>query len=67
MHTAHSPADPLFFLHHANVDRLWGRWQAGPHAANPLNARAGLKQRGRIISGEVGAVLDIAQLGYRYA
>lgn len=22
-----SPNDPVFFLHHANVDRLWARWQ----------------------------------------
>ncbi|OLN87075.1 Tyrosinase 9 [Colletotrichum chlorophyti] len=22
-----SPGDPIFFLHHANVDRLWQRWQ----------------------------------------
>ena len=22
-----SPNDPIFFLHHANIDRLWGDWQ----------------------------------------
>lgn len=26
-----SPNDPIFFLHHCNVDRLWAQWQA----ANP--------------------------------
>ncbi|ARP67093.1 MULTISPECIES: tyrosinase family protein [Mesorhizobium] len=26
--TADSPADPLFFLLHANVDRVWAHWQA---------------------------------------
>jgi len=31
----HSPNDPLFFLHHANVDRLWWKWQnTYPAAAN---------------------------------
>jgi tyrosinase len=26
--TAASPSDPLFFLLHANVDRIWAHWQA---------------------------------------
>jgi len=27
-----SPLDPIFWLHHANVDRLWATWQASnPH------------------------------------
>ena len=25
--TAASPEDPLFFVHHANVDRMWALWQ----------------------------------------
>jgi tyrosinase len=28
MQTASSPNDPVFFLHHANIDRLWSLWQA---------------------------------------
>ena len=28
MQTGSSPNDPVFFLHHANVDRLWSMWQA---------------------------------------
>jgi tyrosinase len=66
MATAHSPSDPLFFLHHANVDRLWAKWQKSAKAADPPNASASLKPGGTIISGKVSAVLDIAKLGYAY-
>lgn len=30
-----SPNDPIFFLHHANIDRLWAKWQlTHPEADN---------------------------------
>jgi hypothetical protein len=25
-----SPADPIFWLHHSNIDRIWHRWQVVP-------------------------------------
>jgi tyrosinase len=31
-----SPNDPVFFLHHANVDRIWSQWEAHhPDAYEP--------------------------------
>lgn len=33
IHTHH--IDPLFFLHHANMDRIWQKWKD----FNPANAR----------------------------
>lgn len=27
MATAYSPADPIFFMHHCQVDKLWSEWQ----------------------------------------
>ncbi|WP_406209801.1 tyrosinase family protein [Kitasatospora sp. NBC_01560] len=35
MSQAFSPNDPVFWLHHANVDRIWAAWQAGRLAAVP--------------------------------
>jgi tyrosinase-like protein len=28
-----SPFDPIFYLHHCNIDRLWAMWQADGHAS----------------------------------
>jgi tyrosinase len=67
MATAHSPSDPLFWLHHANIDRLWAKWETTAKATSPPNASDSLKPRGKIISGKVTAVVDTAKLGYRYA
>jgi tyrosinase len=38
-----SPLDPIFYLHHANIDRLWNAWVlAGgknvPYTSNPYNS-----------------------------
>jgi Common central domain of tyrosinase len=30
--TTPSPFDPIFYLHHCNVDRLWAMWQMDGHA-----------------------------------
>lgn len=35
MSQAFSPNDPVFWLHHANVDRLWANWQARRLATVP--------------------------------
>lgn len=38
MGVMNSPNDPIFYLHHANVDRLWNRWQVlHPDLANTYN------------------------------
>jgi tyrosinase len=32
---ATAPADPIFWMHHANIDRLWSVWQAAHPGLNP--------------------------------
>ena len=40
MRTGTSPNDPLFWLHHANIDRIWGGWQTR-HGTTSYAAPAG--------------------------
>jgi tyrosinase len=68
---SNSPSDPVFFLHHANVDRLWAKWQAlhrdagfepaahGSMAMEPFSS-AGLPFSPH-------DVLETTDLGYTYA
>lgn len=69
-----SPNDPIFFLHHCNVDRLWASWQAasviqGYLPTTPLAGRSGHSLEENMIvlpPATVASVLDIGELGYEY-
>jgi tyrosinase len=66
MATSESPADPVFWLHHGNVDRLWALWQRRHPRARPGNASERLKPS-PMFDVTVSSVLGIDRLGYRYA
>ena len=69
-----APNDPIFFLHHANVDRLWAMWQdanrkSAETAADYGNPAFPADRRGAIFNfPQVRAeeMLDFRVLGYRY-
>jgi tyrosinase len=66
MAASSSPADPLFWLHHANIDRLWAEWERRHPRAVPPNINETLKPR-PLFGVKVSTVLDIKSLGYGYA
>jgi tyrosinase len=68
-----SPLDPIFWLHHCNIDRLWAEWNARGHR-NTSDARwtdfvfeqIFVDQNGTAFDVVVGDLQDITQLGYTY-
>lgn len=65
MGTSRSPSDPLFWLHHAFIDKIWADWQVLHPGVNPSNLTDVLLPP-PIMSRTVNQVLDIRALGYIY-
>jgi tyrosinase len=73
--TINSANDPIFWLHHAEIDHLWKRWLAqGGGRANPTSDTAWMNttfsfydETGSLVSKSVKDALNtVAQLDYRY-
>jgi tyrosinase len=67
--------DPIFWLHHSNIDRLWETWLNDENRAhrNPVDddAWAGTEftfpaPEGQTVTWKIRDVLDTAELGYVY-
>lgn len=62
--TSTSPTDPVFWLHHAEVDRLWETWrQTNPSVAPPLSGASRVMDPW---SESYDDLLAISALGYAY-
>ena len=63
--------DPIFWLHHCNIDRMWASWNAAG-GANPTDPQFTSKPfvfadtNGQQTSKVVSTVLDLASAGYAY-
>lgn len=72
MATFLSPLDPIFWLHHCNVDRLWAMWNeqhGNTNDAGWLNfefAANFVDPQGNPVDVRVSDTLSTFQLGYRY-
>ena len=68
---AASPTDPLFWLHHAFIDKTWADWQATPNGKKPPKPNLLLKPAdmapGVPFGVKVSSLLSISALGYSYA
>ncbi|MBI3562064.1 MAG: tyrosinase family protein [Gammaproteobacteria bacterium] len=68
-----APADPMFFMHHAEIDRIWALWQA-KHPPQIITSKLGnipnLSLADAVMdpwTDTVQGLLDITALGYSYA
>jgi hypothetical protein len=60
-------ADPIFWMHHANLDRLWWVWQTTPGNAGknpPLSGASAVMDPWTYTEADTR---DIGTLGYNYA
>ena len=77
MQTLMSPLDPIFWLHHCNIDRVWDHWNNMGRANTSDNLWRSFAFSGQFVNPSgangttpynttVSGVLDIVALGYRY-
>jgi tyrosinase len=65
MATAGSPNDPIFWLHHAMIDKIWADWQVKNPTSNPSNPHEVLKPS-PLFGVKVEDVLSVSKIGYEY-
>lgn len=62
--------DPIFWLHHCNIDRLWASWNANggknPDAPWGGSVFTFADAKGNKVTGKASDFFDIAKLGYSY-
>ena len=64
-----SPLDPIFWLHHCNVDRLWEEWNAAGNTTPPMSQTYQnhfCNVDGKPITANAAGALDATKLGFRY-
>lgn len=66
MQTFMSPLDPIFWLHHCNIDRLWAEWNAPPRSRPNTSDALWTTFSLLPFNTLVGSLQSVTQLGYTY-
>jgi len=73
MRTLMSPLDPIFWLHHCNVDRIWASWNANNNANSADQALANFvlggnftDRSGASVDVKISDLYDTTSRGYEY-
>lgn len=73
MGTYSSPRDPIFWLHHCNIDRIWFDWNSAGNANSNDPTYSNFQLSGMFVDGDsnplsyqVGALILAPLLSYRY-
>jgi len=69
MSSGMSPLDPIFWLHHCNVDRLWAQWQnAGHTTPNQPQVYNGqfVNAAGDSVNASAAGAVDFRAMGFTY-
>jgi hypothetical protein len=68
-----SANDPIFWLHHCNIDRTWNRWlNQGQGRVNPSDSSflnqeySYVDEQGNVVTNKVSDIISSATLGYTY-
>ena len=66
-HVPWAARDPIFWMHHCNIDRLWASWNAAGRM-NPSLSQTFVfaDENGKRLVGNVADFMDVAKLGYAY-
>jgi tyrosinase len=64
-----SPLDPIFWLHHCNIDRIWAEWQTAGNTTPPLNLNYNnqfVNGMGQPVTASSASALNFAAMNYTY-
>jgi tyrosinase len=64
-----SPLDPIFWLHHCNIDRIWAEWQTAGNTTPPLSLNYNnqfVNGTGQPVMASSANALNFAAMGYTY-